>query len=66
MGANAQESATQKRAHSVVGSTTTSFDDSALQPPPSKHGKEEPLEVFAVPLVPGRRKVINLGRGVIG
>ena len=63
MAAKAQESATKKREHSVNASTATtisSFDDSALQPPPSKYGKEEPPKVFTFPLVPGRRKVVNL------
>ena len=44
----AQRSATQKRTHSGASTATaiSSAGDSALWPPPSKHGKKEPSQVF--------------------
>ena len=47
--AQAKQSTTQKRTHSVAASTAatiSSASDSALQPPPSKHGKGEPPQLF--------------------
>ena len=46
--AKSRQPATQKHANSVVASTTTisSVNDSALQPPPSKQGRRDPLQVF--------------------